>query len=854
MPQLAPVRPPLTAPLVEHALWWATFNHRVLPLCSPAMGPHTHPRMDNGRWVDKPCPESSWGKIPLVAWKDKATKDVDAIRAWWVRWPTANIGANPDDGWVWVDVDIEDPGVTFPPTFKQTTGTEFKHHLLYRQPADQTQWLEQKQGNEVYWEGVDTRTHHGYVVASPSVHATGRRYAIANPSMPVVFPTELIPTELVTKTAKPKLAGVVKGAKTKDVEVVRLLNVIVDKPDDPTLGNEVFAKLASRLAKMCEGDLPMFRAWLRVANNNLVDPIHDSDLAKFDGIWTKTEETRLKAIETVINDGARGWLYEMGGPGYHTPVGVGDKLEYVPWSNFRVQAKSRINYGDHHTWIVDITKDNGEVLENIEIKSDVLKSGATLNAFLIGYGIALLAPTHDKRGNHGARLMCLLQSQEFDEHTVIDKYGWDEELAAFVTPDSLIRADSVTPCTNYLKVKDSRLHYGFDDGAVEALRTFLTFQDELAMSLFGSFLMATILRGHYEWQAPNLAVEAHAGSGKSTYLKILGQLCGVKREPGHFSLPVARDAYALSSNIFNWFDDVPMETREQELFRQSGTGGAYEIKDVATGFKDNKVIHLHASTVLSAERITFMEQKAMADRFLMVALPSADNRKSVTDPERSQWHDVSTWYHSHNRDLTRFAGTLVQAALKHVALFQDVNKLTTSTSRLGQMVAIMRAGARVLSAILDDQNHVARVDAWAETFNFNVSPSIVVNRVIPRVWNHIKQPKQRYYCHNQLHAVFFDEDQTRFWVSPQKLAKEWSDVSRRINDREAELTDVKAIELELKALGLTMATTNKGGDGKRWTSKERNKETLTYYPIPIAYTDVIYVAATGHTYEGEVDD
>ena len=861
MPKL--VRPlAVTSPMVEHALWWAKFYHRVFPLCSPAMGPHTHLRQVKGEWKDIPCDPKDVGKLPLSGfkWGDKATKDADVIRGWFDKYPNANLGGTPDDGYVWVDVDTEHPEVTFPVTFKQSTSTAYKHHLLYRQPNDPTRQLEQTQPGNAYWPGVDTRAAgKGYVVLSPSVHSNGTRYKVANPVEPKEFPADMVPTRVRTKT---RLAGKVDGEKTVDREVVDLLTRVADEPDSPDLGNIAFAKIASRLAKMLPGDLPMFRAWLRATSGALTDPLSDTDLAKLEGIWRKTEDKRLADIAVIVADSERGWLYEMGETGYSTAVGSGDKLEYVAWSNFRVTAKSLVDYGDHQVWVVDFHKADGTTLENVDLPSSVLSSTTRLRAFLVDRGMSLLAPTSDKRGNHGERLLCLLQSQTHERQTVIEKYGWDAALSAFVTPDSLIRTDSVTPANNYLKIKDAQLNYGFKDGAVDVLREFLTFQDEHTMSLFGAFLMVTLLKGHYSWQSPNLAIEAHSGSGKSTYVRMLGQLCGIRRKPGKVTYAVARDTYQLSTNVFNWFDDVEMDPQCQELFRQAATGGSYSIKDRDTGFKERKDIDLHASTVYSAERITFTDQKAMADRFVTVSMPSADTRKSATDPTRSQWHDVDAFFkRTHQEDLTQYAGALVQLALRHADVFNDVETLTTSTSRRGQMVAIMRCGARVLSAILGDPAHTQRVDEWAATFDFAVSPSIVVNKVIPRVWNAARQPLTRLYGTHGLYPVFYNAQTRQFWVWPQQTAEAWLSGPARSDIREASLTDCRAIELELAALGVKLGSPPKtsDGDGKRWTTQVRGKGAITgtYYPIPVAYTEMIYRAATGHNTDdshGETDD
>ncbi|EEW49124.1 bifunctional DNA primase/polymerase domain protein [Corynebacterium efficiens YS-314] len=134
------------------------------------------------------------GKVPLTpnGFKDFTT-DLAQVQAWWEKWPGANIGATPPKGMVVLDIDprnggwdtwVELGGLEVPDTLMMLTGS---HGLHY--------WFTLPYSGDVRGtagEGVDVKTHTGYVVVPPSVHpTTGMHYLIAHWCTPVVLPTWL---------------------------------------------------------------------------------------------------------------------------------------------------------------------------------------------------------------------------------------------------------------------------------------------------------------------------------------------------------------------------------------------------------------------------------------------------------------------------------------------------------------------------------------------------------------------------------------------------------------------------------------------------------------------------------------
>jgi len=160
--------------LAAAALAYAAAGRPVLPLHGIRAGACTCGRED--------C--TSPGKHPrtLQGLKD-ATTDTELVDSWWARWPGSNVGIRTGaaSGLVVLDIDVATGGAgtlarlehergKLPRTAEVLTGSGGKH-LLFRHPGSATPNSAGKLGN-----GVDLRGDGGYVVAPPSLHASGRPY------------------------------------------------------------------------------------------------------------------------------------------------------------------------------------------------------------------------------------------------------------------------------------------------------------------------------------------------------------------------------------------------------------------------------------------------------------------------------------------------------------------------------------------------------------------------------------------------------------------------------------------------------------------------------------------------------
>jgi hypothetical protein len=160
-----------------HALDYARRGFKVLPL--------------HGLTDDLVCRCSKGAACPHPAKHPALTKnglsdaslDLEVIGEWFRRYPTANVAIVPSAGTFALDVDprshgdetladLEQRFGRLPPTATQLTGGGGLH-LWFR--CDPALYIRSAAG--LVGEGLDVKSSGGYLVAAPSLHASGKRYA-----------------------------------------------------------------------------------------------------------------------------------------------------------------------------------------------------------------------------------------------------------------------------------------------------------------------------------------------------------------------------------------------------------------------------------------------------------------------------------------------------------------------------------------------------------------------------------------------------------------------------------------------------------------------------------------------------
>lgn len=141
--------------------------------------------------------DAGWPVFPLIPrtkrpatahGKDDATTDAALIRQMFAGRDDYNVAIRPVPGVIVLDVDPRNGGNLdalghLPATWIARTGGG-GWHLLYRYQGATV-------GRVRDTDGIDIKTHAGYIVAAPSIHPDGGRYEWANDHPVVALPTHL---------------------------------------------------------------------------------------------------------------------------------------------------------------------------------------------------------------------------------------------------------------------------------------------------------------------------------------------------------------------------------------------------------------------------------------------------------------------------------------------------------------------------------------------------------------------------------------------------------------------------------------------------------------------------------------
>ena len=192
--------------MLESALTYARLGWQVLP-CRPGV------------------------KVPLTAHGVKdATTGEDTIRAWWVRWPSANIAiaCGKTSGIYVVDIDIDaTKGVDgwkslkefpdLPATVRQDT-PRGGAHFIYQSETPPIN----KNG---FRPGIDIRGEGYYIMAPPSIHPNGKKYVWTHGAGPgeielAEYPNCMKPPERVPLPWQTQVKPVVRPVRSAGNDVI----------------------------------------------------------------------------------------------------------------------------------------------------------------------------------------------------------------------------------------------------------------------------------------------------------------------------------------------------------------------------------------------------------------------------------------------------------------------------------------------------------------------------------------------------------------------------------------------------------------------------------------------------------
>ena len=678
------------------------------------------------------------------------TTDPAQIRRWWVANPSRGIGANLGTDRIAFDIDKQHGGEflkSFPPTRTHYSGRgNGNAHLIYRY-APGSLASRMKSGTDILGLGIDVRIGEGsYIVMPPTLHEDTRQpYAVGAENGAVehvLTDDELrdiyaeagqdLPRHL-TEAPTPARRGGLRPVATTPGSV---LQDLLDNPPAEGGRNDWLARVCGHLAKQHRSDQDEYIRAVESANTLLPQPLDAAKVEKtYNSIWTTEQEQHPERQAGPDN----GYLVPHGGVLYCTvQVGKGEEAEYVlvPWSDFDLTTSGvAVDDNSHRVYWVTLNW-NGEQIRST-LSGETLSDDRAFKKWLGAFGASYDTPPNAiHKISPATRMLRYLNSQKPPRVSITQTLGYQagDNWQGFVTPDGLITPDGMVPKEiagvvldpELVRTKIANFHYGMEgtrQEAVNVLSEVLTFQEENTVAMFAAWWGACLLKPQISDHTslfPIMGVEAASESGKTTgFFDLMVQLNGNRL--GHVTptRPVLRDYASANRNGIVWVDDLDDLSPYEELLRASTTNGSVAKMDSDNnGVKARQIV---SPIFVSGESLGFNNQKALADRAVVVHAPSPKNRRGANG--NLQWEDIVSLqnrYRAHPQGLSVLAGWFVLDALRWQ--FETVQAVTRykGKGRTGSKYGVLIAGACLVQSILEgawtESGHIVdRVKRWASS-------------------------------------------------------------------------------------------------------------------------------------------
>jgi hypothetical protein len=630
---------------------------------------------------------------------------------------------------------------------------------------------------------------------------------------------------------------------------------LADLLDHPPTGeggrNDWLTKVAGHFAAETSRE-DRYRSKVRLANRSLTPPLGPAEVEKVStSIWT-TEVRKVAAgksssgsspdspddldrfnetvaaalgqdsggLRSARRDGKRIGRLEV-----EVVRKEGDKPERVwyEWADFDVVADGVTELGtERHYRVTLIVGRTGEEIRDL-LPVSVLADRRKLDAWLMERKCTIGDPKGTVLNlSVIVRLARYIEAQDPPVFRLVDHLGYSDEAGEFVTADGVITAEGPRPFGAFMphpRLARSRTTFRYGHGRPEAearavLREILTFHHDHEASVFGAWWAATFLKHVVMRESslfPFMAIEAPSESGKTAGMfGMLIRMSGSGKQ-GTLTAASFRDAASVNRSGIIWVDDPNSIENLKEALRNA-TAEGWQTKK-GENLEVNQGVQLVAPIVLTAEHLGLREQKADEDRAVHLEARTPTDRMSLK-PGRGhlpQWHDMVEFKARHP-DLSIYAGTLVQLALRHERQFaEDLNKLRGAAGRrLGDKIAVLQAGALLLDELTGGQDgHYDVVGHWIDESGIRDTgaENTLTLKVLPVLLNHVGHVDvptrdDRRDGLPQPVLVRHGPDGPEVWVNARLCAQWWQRVNRGRHVEERTET-ATAFAQQLRALGAT---------------------------------------------------
>jgi hypothetical protein len=580
----------------------------------------------NGRCAcgARSCP--NLGKHPLTKHGVKdATTDKATIRAWWRKWPRANIGiaTGARSKLVVVDIDPRHKGnLSFTRLIKQhgplplcpkvITGGGGRHRY-FEYPGVPVK------SRAAVLPGIDVRADGGYVVAPPSRHASGKRYrwrkgasfsALKPPALPkwllglIEDEPRRIPRtdeeQILSgerNTALTSLAGAMRHRGATEEALVAALRKENQKRCVPPLSDKEVRNIAASVAKY--------------------PPAEEG----------KDRKRKADFVRALLGDGVT--FFHTHDQDAYANLKVRDHIETakIRETSFKRYVAARF-YRKYKAPIPS------------QFLHDVL---ATLE------GIAVYdSPAQE----------VFTRLAEYEGAIYLDLCNESWQVVKITADGWRVLSDSPVRFRRARGMNE--LPVPRRGGSIEPLRPFLNLQGDEDFVLIVSWLVAALRpKGPY----PVLVLQGEAGSAKSTAVRVLRALIDPNTTPLRSEPRETRDLMIAARN--SWciaFDNVSrLSPRLSDDLCRMATGGGFSTRQLYT---DNEEVLFDASRPVLLNGIdTVVYRGDLLDRSLLVSLPVIPEYQRKT--EKQFWERF-------NKVLPELIGALLDALSRALRRLESV--------------------------------------------------------------------------------------------------------------------------------------------------------------------------------------
>jgi hypothetical protein len=563
-----------------------------------------------------------------------ATTDANLLNKWWRTWPDANIGVvtGADSKTIVIDIDPRHGGTESLATLEQEFGelaTTVEsitggggRHLIFKHPGGTIR------NRSNVRPGIDVRADGGYIVAPPSMHASGNRYQWREGYAPGEIDCAPLPVWLLVLIQQPIAAK----PSSDDPSAPRS-----SKRDD-RLARCLQALLKMKSSDQKDGSKRLFAAACRcvafdLSADEAVSCVRSyASACPFPKAWSDAQiRARLSDAEKHSQRGKALRERSKGGRsdnGDREPSHAKQLIELAKsaqlWHTLAGDSFATVPVADHQ--------------EHYPVRSRAFRQWLDLQFFRATGGAvsgearqSALSVLEARARFEGKTYPVFVRCAELDSAIYFDLAN-DDWQAIEVTADSWRIVDN--PPVRFKRAKAMLpLPTPVPGGSVEQLRQFINVSDEDYPLVLAWLVAAFCPQGPY----PLLNLHGEQGSGKSTQARMLRELTDPNCAPIRAEPKEARDLMIAANNgwviVLDNLSHVPAWLSDA-LCRLS-TGGGFSTRML---YADDEEIIFDAMRPMILTGIEELASRSdLLDRSLMVTLPTIPeaNRR----PEKQLWND-----------------------------------------------------------------------------------------------------------------------------------------------------------------------------------------------------------------------